>query len=469
MRFATPVPLAALFCSVALLAPSISWADEPAVEKPVAEESTAAEKSEAASVDEPQVDKAAVEKLVEQLDAADKAARDAAEQQLIELGTQAGVAAASEAFVNLLPQPNDEMPQEVQVRLTRIANEIRLRTAQRAIEGTTLTLDLADVPLGDALKEIEKQTGNRLVDYRDEFGQPDTEKKVTYRGEKEPFWKAVDTILDSVQMSPYSDAGGESLAIIDRDQGVLRRGGGRAVYSGPFRIEPTGASSQRGIRNPDQSGLSIDLEISWEPRLRPIGLSMRSEDLKAVCDDGRPTPVVSGDIVFDVEVQAESRATDVVASLQLPARTSQKLATVEGRMTALVPGRLAELRFDNLATAKDVTKRAGEVAVTIERVVKNQALWEVYMQLKVEGNDAGLTVDGGWVFQNTAKLVDKKGQSLDNAGFETTMQTEDEIGFAFFYELPEGRELKDYDWVYRTPASVVSVPVDFKLENVPLP
>lgn len=468
MRFATPLRLAALLCSAVLLAPSISWAQEPVAEK-TAEKPAAAEKSEASSTDEPQVDKAQIEKLVEQLDAADKADRDAAEQQLIELGAEGGVAAASEAFVNLLPQPNDEMPQEVQVRLTRIANEIRLRTAKRSIEGTTLTLDFTDAPLADVFKEIEKQTGNRLVDYRDELSQPDTEKKVTYRGEKEPFWKALDSMLDGVQMSPYNDAGDEALAIIDRDQGVLRRGGGRAVYSGPFRIEPTGASSQRGIRNPDQSGLSIDLEISWEPRLRPIGLSMRSEDLKAVCDDGRPTPVVSGDIVFDVEVQGDSRATDVVASLQLPARTSQKLATVEGRMTALVPGRLAELKFDNLTAAKDVTKRAGEVAVTIERVTKNQALWEIYMRLKVEGSDAGLSVDGGWVFQNTAKLVDKKGDALDNAGFETTMQSEDEIGFAFFYELPEGRDLKDYDWVYRTPASVVSVPVDFKLENVPLP
>lgn len=469
MRFATPFRLAALFCSVALMAPSIAWAQEPAAEQPTTNEAALEEKNEATSTDEPQVDKAAVEKLVEQLDAADKADRDAAEQQLIELGVKGGAAAASEAFVNLLPQPNDEMPQEVQVRLTRVANEIRLRAAKRSIEGTTLTLDFSDAPLADVFKEIEKQTGNRLVDYRAELSQPDTEKKVTYRGEKEPFWKAVDTMLDSVQMSPYNDAGDDALAIIDRDQGVLRRGGGRAVYSGPFRIEPTGASSQRGIRNPDQSGLSIDLEISWEPRLRPIGLSMRSEDLKAVCDDGRPTPVVSGDIVFDVEVQGDSRATDVVASLQLPARTSQKLATVEGKMTALVPGRLAELKFDNLTAAKDVTKRAGEVAVTIERVTKNQALWEIYMRLKVEGSDAGLSTDGGWVFQNTAKLVDKKGDALDNAGFETTMQSDDEIGFAFFYELPEGRDLKDYDWVYRTPASVVSVPVDFKLENVPLP
>ena len=91
------------------------------------------------------------------------------------------------------------------------------------------------------------------------------------------------------------------------------------------------------------------------------------------------------------------------------------------------------------------------------------------MRLAVESSDAALDVNGGWVFQNIATLVDKDGEPLDNAGFETTLQTEDEIGFAYFYELPEGRELKDYTWVYRTPASIVAVPVEFKLENVPLP
>ncbi len=78
---------------------------------------------------------AQIEKLVEQLDAADAADRDAAEKLLVELGLKDKSAASGEAFVDLLPKPNDEMPQEVQVRLARIAAEIRNRIAKQAIEG----------------------------------------------------------------------------------------------------------------------------------------------------------------------------------------------------------------------------------------------------------------------------------------------------------------------------------------------
>ncbi len=448
MRFLAPLLLAALFS--AAFAPLRCSAAEEA----------------APSTDNRQQ----IEKLVEQLDAADAAERDAAEKQLVELGLKDKSAAAGEAFVDLLPKPNDEMPQEVQVRLTRIASDVRNRLAKQAIEGTTVTLDVADAPLDDVLKELERQTGNRVEDYREQFGQETADKLVTYSGKDQPFWAALDKILDGAQMSPYNDSGDASLAIIDRDRGVLRRAAGRAVYSGPFRIEATGASSQRGIRSPDQSGLSVDWEISWEPRLQPIGLALRTEDLKVVCDDGREAPAIdAGDEIFNVEVASGSHAADVTVSLQLPARQSEKLATIEGRLTALVPGRMAELTFDNLADAKDVTQRAGEVAVTVDRVVKNQALWEIHIRLAVESSDTALDATGGWVYQNVATLVDKEGEVLDNAGFETTMQTEDEVGFAYFYELPEGRDLKDYAWVYRTPASIIAVPVEFKLEDVPLP
>jgi hypothetical protein len=91
------------------------------------------------------------------------------------------------------------------------------------------------------------------------------------------------------------------------------------------------------------------------------------------------------------------------------------------------------------------------------------------MRIKIESLEAGLESHRGWVFQNITFLEDKTGERLDNAGFETTMQTESEAGFVYLFELPEGREIGDYTWVYRTPAAIISMPVEYKLEEVPLP
>jgi hypothetical protein len=420
----------------------------------------------AATADDPATSQR-IAALVEQLNADEAVQRDEAEKQLIELGLEGG-AEAGDAFIDKLPKTNDRMPQEVQARLARIASEVRSRMAKKSIEATRVTLDVKEAPLAEVLAALEKQTGNRLSDYREQFGQEAGEKKITVKVDNEPFWSALDKILDAAQMSPYGFSGEDSLALVDREQGALRRSG-RANYAGPFRIEAMTVGAQRGLRTPDQSNLRVELEISWEPRLKPIALTQAAGDMKAMTDDGRDVPPSAEEAVFDVEVEPGTNASEVTLALQLPDRASKNLSSVAGKFTALVPGRFVDLKWNKLAGAKEVSQQAGGVTVTLDRVVKNQALWEVHMRIRVESLEAGLESHRGWVFQNVTFLTDKGGEKLDHAGFETTMQTEKEAGFAYLFELPEGREISDYSWVYRTPASIISMPIEYKLEDVPLP
>ena len=64
---------------------------------------------------------------------------------------------------------------------------------------------------------------------------------------------------------------------------------------------------------------------------------------------------------------------------------------------------------------------------------------------------------------------DDDGDRVEHAGFETTMQSERQTGFAYFFELPEGADIGGYAWVYRTPAGIVQLPVEYELEDIPLP
>jgi hypothetical protein len=165
--------------------------------------------------------------LVEQLNADKAADREKAQKELIELGLKGGPN-SGDAFLDNLPKPNDQMPQEVQARLAHVASEVRSRMAKQAIEATHVTLDAKEAPLAEVLEAIEKQTGNHVTDYREKFGQEGGEKKVTVKVDNEPFWSAMDKVLDAAQMSPYAFSGEDMLALVDREPGVLRRAG-RAV------------------------------------------------------------------------------------------------------------------------------------------------------------------------------------------------------------------------------------------------
>jgi hypothetical protein len=405
--------------------------------------------------------------LVQRLEAREAADRDAAEKALVALGLESKD--GGEAFLALLPTPSEDMSQEAATRLGRIRGEVQTRLAQQMVVQTRVTFDVKDAPLADVLAEIEKQTGNRVIDNREQYGQEAPEKRVTLKVDDEPFWSALDKILDQTNLAPYPYADEPALALVEREQGMLRRFE-RAAYAGPFRIEPLRVALERGLRNPAMSGLELDLEISWEPRLRPAALAQAASELKAQTDDDLDVPATAEDEeAFNVEVPSGSFGAEVTVPLRLPARKAGAIKSLRGRLMALVPGRIAELTFDDLAAASDVSQEVGGVTVTLNRVVQNQALWEVHMRIGVDSLQGASDVQRGWVFQNVAFLRNAAGETVDNAGFETTMQNQRETGFAYFFELPEGTQIGDYTWVYRTPAALVDLPVEYELKDIPLP
>ena len=407
-----------------------------------------------------------VEKLVRQLNDDEADRRDAAEKVLLELAPTANADACDE-FLQLLPTPTDAMPAEVRLRLARLRKRIETEQSSRALAASRLSISADGMDLPELFEQIRKQTGNQLSDHREQFGQNAEPRSVTIDIDDEDFWPAMDKILDAAKMTTYAFSGEDNLAIINRDAGALPRAEG-ASYAGPFRIQAVNVTARRDLRSSEQQSARVELEISWEPRLRPIALSQSVDTLDVTTDEGEKLSINSQREMLNVEVQPGSHATEFTLPLELPPRSATKLASFKGQMSALVPGRLVEFKFDQIDTAKNVQQSRGGVNVTLNGVRKNQDLWEVYMKVKVESAETGLESHRGWVFQNLTYLLNKQGELIDHAGFETTMQTETEVGLAYFFELTND-DLSEYTWVYRTPAAIVRMPVEFELTDIPLP
>ena len=418
----------------------------------------------AAELDAKLIDR--IEPLVRQLndDKADK--RDQAEQQLIQLAPVHDPQLLDE-YLLLVPKPIEGMPEEVRSRLERLRRQLENQQADQSTSASKLTLNAEAMEFNALLEIIQEQTGNRLVDYRDQFGQDTKPLSVTLNLENEEFWPVLDQVLEQTEMSLYPFSGENSLAIIQREQGVTSRLG-KASYVGPFRIEAINVVAQRGLRNPVQQGARVELEIAWEPRLRPIAISQSVDQLKITSDNGIEIPLASSQAVLEVEVQPGNHATEITIPMALPPRSINELASLEGQFQALVPGRVAEFQFKGLQKPQSQEQQRGGVTVTVDGVRKNQQLWEVHMRLKIDSEEAALQSHRGWVFQNITYLLNKNNEIIDHAGFETTMQSEKEVGIAYFFELPDD-DIAPYTWVYRTPAAIVQLPIDYKLKDIPLP
>lgn len=409
-----------------------------------------------------EIDAQRVTALVQQLNADDAGDRDAAERELTELGR-----GDADALLAALPSPDQRMPPEVAMRLDRIRAAVQQDVAESALSASRLTLDMQDAKLADIFAAIEKQTGNRLIDFREQFGQQPADVPLTVTADDAEFWPVVDRLLDDANLSPYPYSGEDGLGIVERPPEELRRSG-RATYVGPLRLEPIAVQAQRGLRSPEQSNLHVGLEASWEPRLEPIALSLDAASLQVTADDGRSIPLATQMNVIDVELQPGSFASDLTLPLELPAREATMLSTIAGTLTVLAPGKKAEFKFDKLKDAEGVEQTIAGVTVAVDRVRKNGPVWEVYMRVRVAGPETGLESHRSWVYQNLAWLVNPAGEKVEDVGIETVSQGVDEIGFAYIYEIPED-DIAGYQWIYQSPAAIMSVPLEFELHDIPLP
>jgi hypothetical protein len=431
----------------------------------IADASRAAEDTSAKSEPDPQFARQ-VSRVIGQLNDDQAAERDAAEKKLLEL---AGTSAAqTEQLLQALPKNTDQLPLAVREKLGRIRKQIEDRAAKAATASTTVTLSAKQLPITEVLKAIEKQTGNRFVDNREQQAdQPNVAPTpITIELKNEPFWPAIDQILDQSKLGIYSYGGKDALSIVPRDPSAGPRHA-NASYQGPFRLEVTEVTAERSRRQPNQTSLKLQLEIAWEPRLRPIAISQPVADLKAITDKDTQLSVAQPKATLDVEIPTGTQAAEITLPFQLPPRDAKSIKSLRGKLHALVPGRQVKFKFDDLAKASGKSQRVGGVQVSLDDVRTNNEIWEVHMRFALDEDNDALQSHRNWVFQNVSYMVDKDGKTIDNAGLETTRQTKNEVGNAYLFDLPDG--IEGLSWVYETPAAIVDLPVEYEIKELELP
>ena len=187
---------------------------------------------------------------------------------------------------------------------------------------------------------------------------------------------------------------------------------------------------------------------------------MTNEDGEAIEIDGR-----LGSISTDVN--SAIAATELEFPLVLPDRDVKKIASLEGKLSVMVPDRVEKFTFGKLSQADDDEQKRGSATIILQTVRKNNAIYEVRMVLRFDKAANALESHRGWVLNNKAYLLDGDGKQIEHAGYETIRQTPNEVGFGYKFVI-DG-DIDDYRFVYETPAAVVQKQIEYQLKDIPLP
>jgi hypothetical protein len=213
------------------------------------------------------------------------------------------------------------------------------------------------------------------------------------------------------------------------------------------------------------SGLNVGVEISWEPRFTPIGLTIPIKQLTGrLDDDATLQPQESGETI-DIATSAEIAFSEFYLPLQLPAGQPEKIESLSGLIRALLPGK--QQTFELSLNELGVNQTIDAMTVQIEAIRKNGPLQEVRVGIQLQDADRSLESHRHWIYENQAFVRLKDGSRADHLGYEVYRQTESGVGIGYLFDL--GDTVQESTFVYESPTAVVPNEVTFVLQDIPLP
>lgn len=235
-----------------------------------------------------------VDQLIEKLSSKDEKARDAAEKSLIGLGVK---------VIPLLPDAGKVSGDETKKRLEKVRAALAEEAEKGSLVASKVTIQGKGIRLTEALKLLQTQSGNRITDLREANGADVTNPALDLDLKDTVFFEALDIIARQAELSLDFHTGDGTIGIMPGAPAGLpdqvgedpKEAKSMVLYSGPFRIEFKNYASSRDFATGTASA-NAQFEVAWEPRLRPMLLGLKAENVTIVDDLGNTvTPTVDAE------------------------------------------------------------------------------------------------------------------------------------------------------------------------------
>lgn len=409
-----------------------------------------------------------VDVLRQQLESPFIPQRDKAEQELLDLGIR---------VLDHLDPAEPTATTDVFERISKVRSELEKIVAAIATTSSHVTL-IGKMTVGEALAALKKQTGNDVAlteTTPDIFSKREIDLKI----ENVTFWEAFNSIAQQgeIAISPYAASAGQlrlaptpsamqQAVAPSPNKPKVRSALPPHCVSGIFAISITQINAFRNLVNPKLNFCNISTVVRWEPRITPISFQLPAASIKAVDEQNKPIKLTNSEAVFYGTVQSEIAEIEFFIPVELVNRSTKKIKTLTGTGEAMIAGRVETFRFKKLGRLNHGHQqtRAG-ATVTYQGIEKNDELFGLAIKLGFDAQHNALESYHSWVYDNKILLEDEKGEQIFPIAYDGIGQTKNEITVRYYFETnPSAMTL-----VYQTPASIVKVPIEIELTDIPLP
>jgi len=396
-----------------------------------------------------------IKALISQLSSPDEATRTAAREKLVSMGDDAR--AALEAFV----------------RSKSAAEAALAQIDTNAVAGPTLvTLDMKDADPMAVIAELAKQTKYDIQPYSQDNWDQGNVPRITITADKQPFWEVFRDMCKQANLS-LVNSGDNQRALQLNPAGQ----GGRNIMQYPSSISGSFlmaiSSLQRtnsvDLAHPDniQHNLSMQMMVMAEPKVKVIRFSYQPKIEEAV--DNKGNSLQAANRFGSGYTSSRGISFNANIPLQYPDNAGDKIATLRGSFQVTVQTRSETVEVPDILKAKDVTKSAGDLKITIKSVTKASD-----RQYRVDASFARGNMDQQAFYQlvqnPTMRLLDADGHEYRYSGYSSAGGNGDTYDVKInFYRNNNNDAGEPAKLVWEVATGTQEITVPFKFTDLPLP
>jgi hypothetical protein len=414
-----------------------------------------------------------VDQLVERLNSSDDTEAAKAQDALIKLGSK---------ILPALPAPGEpNAGGKAEKRLAEIRKALD-HSGNRSTTASKVTLKGESMRLSDVMKSVQQQTGNAVIDLREQSGQVATNPSLSLDFKDRPFFSAMDEIAEKAGLTLNYYNAESAIAYLEggmmqseNPEGKTEAAGAAkplkfVEYVDAFRITLNQMLVSRDFATGGATA-NLRMEFVWEPRLRPLTMKIDTSKIIAKDDKDRTLAAsVSGESM-ELAIRPENPIVDLNLNLQAPMRDATKLASLEVEAELTLPTSTRSLTLPDI-TKEDSKSESGKGSLKIIEFLADPPVWKIRAEVETPRPAGAENVDSYRESGLAPTVALTKADSARiplNGGFSVGPGSgPGKLVYELLFVDMTGRP-EDHGLVVEVPGELKTIPVRWTFRDIPLP
>lgn len=339
-------------------------------------------------------------------------------------------------------------------------------TQPAAPAATRVTLHVKNVPVQQALDQLQKLSGVTLSADTPQVAARFQQAHVTIEADGEPFWTVLGDICDPAAVRPHHFMPGHPGIVLGDADGAWAAPW--IAVDGPFVIGLMKVEEEQRLTYGGREPIgpivyTLSFEVAAEPAISAQVQAVKLPHIDLCLDEGGFPIQAMGRLAYGAQGPG-------MFAIQARSDSATKISLLQGACTLAMEAAPKHVDVPNILTAHDVALTVGDHHLQIKQVQKNGRL--VVLQVLVlrdEMDDAALNQFVQTVSRSKPIFLDAHGNDavFKPSGFSTRAAPNGMMVWMSFNPMMGPADPSSMSW--DIPTSVIDVKIPFSFKNVPLP